>query len=102
MLQRSVEFVLFLSLALALSQLSVADEKNIHSSKGACSDLLRAEQLQILQGVAKINGHYKVAVFSGEVDGKRRAVVFLGETHVKDKANSDLVDSLPMAKARGF
>ncbi|MBK8201102.1 MAG: hypothetical protein IPK68_01830 [Bdellovibrionales bacterium] len=90
MFQRSVEFVLFSFLSLALSQLSVADEKNIHSSKGACSDLLRAEQLQILQVVDKTNGHYKVAVFSGEVDGKRRAVVFLGETHIKDKANSVL------------
>ncbi|MBK7842127.1 MAG: hypothetical protein IPJ71_00310 [Bdellovibrionales bacterium] len=90
MLQRSVEVTLFLFVALALPQVSVADEKDIHSSKGACSNLLEADQLKILQRAAKINGHYKVAVFSGEVDGKRRAVVFLGETHVKEKANSDL------------
>lgn len=80
---------LFLS-ALSQPQMSQAGDTLGTTVKSQCYELLSSDQLNVLQSVAAKNDHYKVAVYSGEVAGKARTLVFFGETHYKDKENSEL------------
>lgn len=82
MVQLQLKLVLFLLALLLVPKFGHATSD--------CTALLTADQLEILNQANQINNHFKISVYGGEVDGKPRTVVILGEMHVKNTADKEL------------